>query len=124
MTMFDEVLSLGGVVRQSNKMSIWQKHYADNGIRDEVLPMSEQNTASQSSGEGLPLRGETTRLVADLSTCHISPKIEWRVGASLLKVQRQPKVEQEEGEGEEEKQGNGETGKNGARLLDFRQSQE
>lgn len=108
MTMLDEVLNLGGVVRQSSEMSMWQKHDADIGIRDEVLPMLDRSTTVQSSAEGSPLRGYRA-FDGDLSTCHNSPQIEYRAGASLLKVKRQPKEEPEEDgerEGREEKEGN------------------
>lgn len=103
MTMLEEVLSLGGVVVKTGEMSNWQKHYADNGIRDEVLRSAEASTDGTERTRVPPARNEAQAL----STCHNSPQIEYRAGASLLKVKRQPKQEAEEGEEKREKAGNG-----------------
>jgi len=56
----------------------------------EIIAMSE-SVALQSSGEGDAPSGETSRLCASLSTCHNSPKITIRAGASVLKVKRTQK---------------------------------
>jgi len=60
----------------------------------EIIAMSE-SVALQSSGEGDAPSGDTSRLCASLSTCHNSPKITIRAGASVLKVKRTQKPKRE-----------------------------
>jgi len=56
----------------------------------EIIAMSE-SVAGQNSGEGDAPSGETSAFGASLSTCHNSPKITIRAGASVLKVKRTQK---------------------------------
>lgn len=95
-------------------------------LAKELSGIMEEGIASQSSGGGVLRAGNRKRLDAVLSTCHNSPRIEYRAGASVLKVKRNPREKAEKEEegsrgGEEEKTKRGKvagfSGKSRNRLM-------
>jgi hypothetical protein len=88
----DYIKELGGEVVETSEMNVWERHYVATGVRESVSPCSRAEAVGSLSGVTDCTEGET------LSTCHNSPQIEYRAGASVMKVKRtqRKKVEEEE----------------------------
>lgn len=87
-TLFEELIKLGGRVIRSSDFSAWVQH----AQRVESLEVGSPDAFASEGGEPFEDCPQPSRTdlgtASPLSMGHISPFIEWRAGASLMKVSK------------------------------------